>query len=76
MPITAEDRTRESIDRLLSYFSWVIQSRDEANLSVGRPKPPTYSFCDQSTLVETRFNNLLEPDSVVPSFFRAGFWRL
>ena len=31
MPITAEDRTRESIDRLLSYVSWVIQSHDEAN---------------------------------------------
>jgi hypothetical protein len=31
MPITPEDRARETIDRLLTDAGWLIQSRDETN---------------------------------------------
>jgi type I restriction enzyme, R subunit len=31
MPITPEDRARETIDRLLTGAGWLIQSRDETN---------------------------------------------
>jgi type I restriction enzyme R subunit len=36
MPITAEDRTRDTIDRLLTDAGWMIQSRDEVNISADR----------------------------------------
>jgi hypothetical protein len=36
MPITAEDRARQNIDRLLTEAGWVIQSRDETNITAGR----------------------------------------
>ncbi len=136
MPITPEDRARETIDQLLTGAGWTIQSRDETNInaargvairqfplkpgygeadyllyvdavpagvveakkegatlsgyeiqtekySVGLPpelkparKPPP--FCYQSTGIETRFTNLLDPDARSPRFPHAGidrFWR-
>ncbi len=36
MPITAEDRARQSIDRLLTDVGWLIQSRDETNINAAR----------------------------------------
>jgi len=35
MPVTPEDRARETIDNLLSAAGWIVQSRDEVNLSAG-----------------------------------------
>src|SRR5229473_401923 len=121
MPITAEDRARQTIDRLLTDAGWTIQSRDETNINAARgvairqfPLKPGYGeadyllyvdavpagvveakkegetltsheiqtekysvglpdqlkpyrkplpFCYQSTGVETRFTNLMEPDA-------------
>jgi len=121
MPLGPEDNARETIDRLLTEAGWIVQPRDEANLTAGhgvavcyfplksghgeadyllfvdgaaagvveakkegstltefeiqtakyseglpdslkayhRPLP----FCYQSTGIETRFTNLLEPDA-------------
>ena len=36
MPITAEDRARHTIDRLLTDAGWLIQSRDETNINAAR----------------------------------------
>jgi len=36
MPITPEDRTRESIDKLLTAAGWVVQDRKDTNLTAGR----------------------------------------
>ena len=36
MPITAEDRARQTIDRLLTDAGWLIQSRDETNINATR----------------------------------------
>jgi type I restriction enzyme R subunit len=36
MPITPEDRARETIDRLLTGAGWTIQSRDETNINAAR----------------------------------------
>src|SRR5216684_1013945 len=36
MPITAEDRARHTIDRLLTDVGWLIQSRDETNINASR----------------------------------------
>src|SRR5260370_33031310 len=36
MPITPEDRARETIDRLLTGAGWLIQSRDETNINAAR----------------------------------------
>ena len=36
MPITAEDRARQTIDRLLTGAGWLIQSRDETNINAAR----------------------------------------
>src|SRR6266851_2172005 len=36
MPITAEDRARQTIDRLLTDAGWLIQSRDETNINAAR----------------------------------------
>ena len=121
MPITPEDRARETIDRLLTGAGWTIQSRDETNINAARgvairqfPLKPGYGeadyllyvdgipsgvveakkegatlsgyeiqtekysvglppelkparkplpFCYQSTGIETRFTNLIEPDA-------------
>jgi type I restriction enzyme R subunit len=121
MPITAEDRARETIDRLLIAAGWLIQSRDEANINAARgvairefplksgygeadyllyvdgvpagvveakkegatltgyeiqtekysvglppelkPARKPLPFCYQSTGIETRFTNLIEPDA-------------
>lgn len=121
MPKTPEDRARETIDKLLRDAGWIVQSREEANVtacrgvavcyfplksgygfadyllyvdgapagvveakkegetltsheiqtekySVGLPdelKPyrKPLPFCYQSTGIETRFTNLLEPDA-------------
>ena len=121
MPITPEDRARQNIDQLLAAAGWIIQNRDEANITAGRgvairefpmkkghgeadyllfvdgaaagvieakkegetltgveiqttkysegvpdgvpaPRRPL-PFLYQSTGVETRFTNLLEPDA-------------
>src|SRR5271166_3072144 len=121
MPITPEDRARQNIDQLLTAAGWIIQNRDEANITAGRgvavreftmkrghgeadyllfvdgaaagvveakregetltgvelqttkysegvpdgvptPRRPL-PFLYQSTGVETRFTNLLEPDA-------------
>jgi hypothetical protein len=35
-PISPEDRARENIDRLLTGAGWIVQSRNETNLSAGR----------------------------------------
>jgi len=121
MPITPEDRARETIDRLLTGAGWTIQSRDETNINAARgvairqfPLKPGYGeadyllyvdgvpagvveakkegatlsgyeiqtekysvglppelkparkplpFCYQSTGIETRFTNLIDPDA-------------
>ncbi len=121
MPITAEDRARDTIDRLLTGAGWVVQSRDEANINAARgvairefplrsgygeadyllyvdgvpagvveakkegatltgyeiqtekysvglppelkPARKPLPFCYQSTGIETRFTNLIEPDA-------------
>jgi type I restriction enzyme R subunit len=121
MPISPEDRARENIDRLLTEAGWIVQSRNETNISAGRgiairefplktgygeadyllyvdsvptgvveakkegatltgyeiqtekysvglppelkPARKPLPFCYQSTGVETRFTNLLEPDA-------------
>ncbi len=36
MPITPEDRARQTIDRLLTDAGWLIQSRDETNINAAR----------------------------------------
>lgn len=36
MPITAEDRARQNIDRLLADSGWIVQDRKAANPSAGR----------------------------------------
>ena len=36
MPDTPEARARQNIDRALTDAGWVVQSRDETNLSAGR----------------------------------------
>ncbi len=36
MPITPEDRARESIDKLLTAAGWVVQDRKDTNLTAGR----------------------------------------
>ncbi len=36
MPITAEDRARQTIDRFLTDAGWLIQSRDETNINAAR----------------------------------------
>jgi type I restriction enzyme R subunit len=121
MPITAEDRARQTIDRLLTDAGWLIQSRDETNINAARgvairefplksgygeadyllyvdgvpagvveakkegatlsgyeiqtekysvglppelkPARKPLPFCYQSTGIETRFTNLIEPDA-------------
>jgi type I restriction enzyme R subunit len=121
MPDTPEARARETIDKLLADAGWIVQSRDEANVSAGRgvairefplksgygeadyllyvdgapagvveakkegetltsheiqtekysvglpdelkPYRKPLPFCYQSTGIETRFTNLMEPDA-------------
>lgn len=121
MPISPEDRARENIDRLLTAAGWVVQSRNETNISAARgvairefplktgygeadyllyvdgvpagvveakkegatltgyeiqtekysvglppelkPYRKPLPFCYQSTGIETRFTNLIEPDA-------------
>jgi type I restriction enzyme R subunit len=121
MPDTPESRARETIDRLLRAAGWIVQSRDEANVTAGRgvairefplksgygfadyllyvdgvpagvveakkegetlsgyeiqtekysvglpdelkPYRKPLPFCYQSTGIETRFTNLMEPDA-------------
>ncbi|MGA2237076.1 MAG: type I restriction-modification enzyme R subunit C-terminal domain-containing protein [Terriglobales bacterium] len=36
MPITPEDRARENIDELLEAAGWIVQNKNETNLSAGR----------------------------------------
>src|SRR5271157_3412817 len=36
MPITPEDRARQNIDQLLAAAGWILQNRDEANITAGR----------------------------------------
>jgi type I restriction enzyme R subunit len=36
MPVTPEDRARETIDKLLTEAGWIVQSRDETNVTAGR----------------------------------------
>jgi type I restriction enzyme R subunit len=36
VPITAEDRARQTVDRLLPDAGWLIQSRYETNISAAR----------------------------------------
>lgn len=127
MPETPEDRARKNIDQLLGGAGWIVQSRDEVNLSAGRgiavrefPMKPGFGeadyllyvdgqalgvieakkegstltgfeiqtakyseglpdalpaprrplpFCYQSTGIETRFTNLLEPDAASRNVF-------
>ena len=121
MADTPEARARQNIDQLLTDAGWIVQSREDANLTAGRgvairefPMKPGFGeadyllyvegqavgvveakkegstltgfeiqttkyseglpdslpaprrplpFCYQSTGVETRFTNLLEPDA-------------
>src|SRR5690348_410279 len=120
-PQSPEAKARENIDRMLAASGWIVQSRDEANVSVARgvairefplksgygeadyllyvdgvpagvveakkegetltsfeiqtekysvglpdelkPYRKPLPFCYQSTGIETRFTNLLEPDA-------------
>lgn len=121
MATTPESRARETIDRLLLAAGWIVQSRDQANVTAGRgvairefplksgygfadyllyvdgvpagvveakkegetlsgyeiqtekyslglpdelkPYRKPIPFCYQSTGIETRFTNLMEPDA-------------
>jgi type I restriction enzyme R subunit len=121
MPDTPEARARQNIDHLLTEAGWIVQSRDETNITAGRgvairefpmksgygeadyllyvdgvpagvveakkegetlasheiqtekysvglpdqlkPYRKPLPFCYQSTGVETRFTNLMEPDA-------------
>jgi transcriptional regulator with GAF, ATPase, and Fis domain len=36
MPDTPEVRARQNIDQLLTDASWIVQSREDANLNAGR----------------------------------------
>ncbi len=121
MPDTPEARARQNIDQLLTQAGWIVQSRDETNITAGRgvairefpmksgygeadyllyvdavpagvveakkegetltsheiqtekysvglpdqlkPYRKPLPFCYQSTGVETRFTNLMEPDA-------------
>src|SRR5271165_2812644 len=36
MPINPEDRARQNIDQLLAGAGWILQNRDEANITAGR----------------------------------------
>jgi type I restriction enzyme R subunit len=36
MPDTPEARARQNIDRLLTEAGWIVQSRDETNITAGR----------------------------------------
>jgi type I restriction enzyme, R subunit len=127
VPGTPEEKARKTIDMLLTEAGWIVQSRDEANVSAGRgvairefplkagygfadyllfvdvsaagvieakkegetltghevqsekysvglldtlkPHRKPLPFCYQSTGVETRFTNLLEPDARSRSVF-------
>jgi hypothetical protein len=44
MPITAEDRARQTIDRLLTDAGWLIQSRDDTNINAARGVPSANSL--------------------------------
>jgi type I site-specific restriction endonuclease len=35
MPDTPEARARETIDKLLTEAGWIVQSRDETNITAG-----------------------------------------
>jgi type I restriction enzyme R subunit len=127
MPDSPEARARKNIDQLLTAAGWVVQCRDEVNLTAGRgvairefPMKPGFGeadyllyvdgqalgvveakkggstltgfegqtakyseglpdslpaprrplpFCYQSTGIETRFTNLLEPDAASRNVF-------
>jgi type I restriction enzyme R subunit len=127
MPDSPEARARKNIDQLLTDAGWLVQSRDDANVTAGRgvairefPMKPGFGeadyllyvdsqavgvveakkegstltgfeiqtakyseglpdtlpaprrplpFCYQSTGVETRFTNLLEPDAASRNVF-------
>ena len=127
MPESPEARARKNIDQLLTAAGWIVQSRDEVNLTAGRgvairefPMKPGFGevdyllyvdaqavgvveakkegstlsgfeiqtakyseglpdslpapkrplpFCYQSTGVETRFTNLLEPEAASRNVF-------
>jgi type I restriction enzyme R subunit len=67
MPITPEDRARETIDRLLTTAGWVIQSRDETNINAARgvairqfPLKPGYGDARSRPVFSCRDQQALE----------------
>ena len=53
MPETPEDKARKTIDHLLDEARWLVQDRDQANVSAGRgvairsfPLRPGHGFAD------------------------------
>jgi hypothetical protein len=53
MPITAEDRARQNIERLLTDVGWLIQSRDATNTNLTEPDARSrhvFSCRDQQVL--------------------------
>jgi type I restriction enzyme R subunit len=66
MPITAEDRARQTIDRLLTDAGWLIQTRDETNINAARgvairelPLKSGYGEADYLLYVD----GVIEPDA-------------
>src|SRR5712664_3222917 len=60
MPDTPEARARQNIDRLLTDAGWIVQSRDETNITAGRgvairefPMKSGYGFADYLLYVDT-----------------------
>jgi hypothetical protein len=63
MPETPEDRARKTIDELLAPAGWLVQDRDQANISAGRgvavrnfPLKSGYGFADYLLYVDGRRN--------------------
>ncbi len=53
MPITAEGRARQTIDRLLTDAGWLIQSRDETNINAAAALPSANSPSNPATAKPT-----------------------
>jgi len=67
MPETPEDRARKNIDQLLSAAGWIVQSRDEVNLSAGRgiavrefPMKPGFGEADYLLYVDGQALGVIE----------------
>jgi hypothetical protein len=67
MPDTPEARARQNIDQLLTEASWIVQSREDANLAAGRgiairefPMKPGFGEADYLLYVDTQAVGVVE----------------